>query len=132
MRIARAVVSGAAPVVDNLDVLLAVLDGIRSAGAGVEVRRRDPTERRMYAQIASSAVPAHAKTLLRDYVSPFTGASGAENPLVLAGARAVELRDRARLVPETVSPRTVAFNLRNCFTKTGVTSRGELAQLELG
>ncbi|HEX7535749.1 MAG TPA: AAA family ATPase [Dermatophilaceae bacterium] len=31
-----------------------------------------------------------------------------------------------------VSPRTVAFHLRNCFTKTGVTSRGELAQLELG
>ncbi len=31
-----------------------------------------------------------------------------------------------------ISPRTVAFHLRNCFTKTGVTSRGELAQLDLG
>ena len=31
-----------------------------------------------------------------------------------------------------ISPRTVAFHLRNCFIKTGVTSRGELAQLELG
>ncbi len=31
-----------------------------------------------------------------------------------------------------ISPRTVAFHLRNCCTKTGVTSRGELAQLELG
>jgi DNA-binding CsgD family transcriptional regulator len=31
-----------------------------------------------------------------------------------------------------ISPRTVAFHLRNCFTKTGVSSRGELAQLELG
>lgn len=30
-----------------------------------------------------------------------------------------------------VSPRTVAFHLRNCFAKTGVTSRGELAQLDL-
>jgi DNA-binding CsgD family transcriptional regulator len=27
-----------------------------------------------------------------------------------------------------ISPRTVAFHLRNCFTKAGVTSRGELAQ----
>jgi DNA-binding CsgD family transcriptional regulator len=30
-----------------------------------------------------------------------------------------------------ISHRTVAFHLRNCFTKTGVTSRGELAQLDL-
>jgi DNA-binding CsgD family transcriptional regulator len=31
-----------------------------------------------------------------------------------------------------VSPRTVEFHLRNLFTKTAVTSRGELARLDLG
>jgi DNA-binding CsgD family transcriptional regulator len=31
-----------------------------------------------------------------------------------------------------ISPRTVAFHLRNCFAKAGVTSRGELAQVEFG
>ena len=29
-----------------------------------------------------------------------------------------------------VSPRTVAFHLRNVFTKTGVASRAQLAQLD--
>ena len=31
-----------------------------------------------------------------------------------------------------VSPRTVAFHLRNVFTKLGISSRGELARLDLG
>jgi DNA-binding CsgD family transcriptional regulator len=31
-----------------------------------------------------------------------------------------------------VSPRTVAFHLRNVFTKRGISSRGELARLDLG
>ncbi len=46
--IARAVLSERYRFVDSLDVLLAVLDGIRSAGVDVEVRRCDLTERRLY------------------------------------------------------------------------------------
>jgi hypothetical protein len=71
--------------VDNLDVLLAVLDGIRTTGADVQVGRCDLTERRLYVQIHSPAVAAHAQRLLSGYVSPFTGVRGADNPLVYAG-----------------------------------------------
>lgn len=83
--VARAVLSSRYRFVDNLDVLLAVLDGIRSAGTEVKVGRCDLTERRMYVQISSPAVAAHAQALLAGYVSPFTGARGADNPLVFAG-----------------------------------------------
>ena len=31
-----------------------------------------------------------------------------------------------------VSPRTVAFHLRNVFAKLGISSRGELGRLDLG
>ena len=31
-----------------------------------------------------------------------------------------------------ISPRTVAFHLRNVFTKTGISSRGEIGRLNLG
>jgi DNA-binding CsgD family transcriptional regulator len=64
------------------------------------------------------------------------------DPSTLVDLTATELRI-AQLVSEGrsnkevaemcwVSPRTVAFHLRNVFAKTGVTSRGELARRDLG
>ena len=46
--------------------------------------RCDLTERRMYVQIASQSVAARPDAA-GGYVSPFTGARGADNPLVFAG-----------------------------------------------
>ena len=83
--IARAVLSDSYRFVDNLDVLMAVLDGVRAAGADIDVVGCDLTERRMYVRIRSTTVAAHAPELLRDYVSPFSGARGADNPVVFAG-----------------------------------------------
>ena len=64
------------------------------------------------------------------------------NPSTLTQLTPTELQ-MARLVSQGLtnkevaeqcwlSPRTVAFHLRNVFAKTGITSRSQLAQLDLG
>src|SRR5689334_15033545 len=49
--IARAFLSDAYRIVDNLDVLMAALDGIRQAGAPVTIDGCNLTERRMYVRV---------------------------------------------------------------------------------
>ena len=114
--IARAVLSGRYRFVDNLDVLLAVLDGIRSAGADVQVVRCDLTERRMYVQIASQSVAARAGTLLSGYVSPFTGARGTDNPTVFAGF--ILANSETGHGSFSITPRLVAQVCSNGYTIT--------------
>jgi hypothetical protein len=114
--IARAVLSGRYRFVDNLDVLLAVLDGIRSAGADVQVARCDLTERRMYVQIASQSVAARTETLLDGYVSPFTGARGTDNPVVFAGF--VLANSETGHGSFSITPRLVAQVCSNGYTIT--------------
>lgn len=81
----RGFLSDSFRIVDNLDVLMAALQGIREAGAQVEITEADLTESRMYVKVRSETVAAQAPQLLAGYTSPFTGARGAENPLVFAG-----------------------------------------------
>lgn len=88
--IARAFLSDKYRVIDNLDVLLSVLSGVKEAGVGAEVEKCDLTERRMRVRIKSPEIMAEAPTLLENYRSPFqgTGHGGetAENPhAVFAG-----------------------------------------------
>ena len=87
--VARAVLSDQYRMIDNLDVLTAALDGVRQAGTEVQINRCDLTERRMYVQVEAPAVAVAADALLHNYRSPFTGHSGADNPLVHAGFRIV-------------------------------------------
>lgn len=83
--ILRALLSDSFRIVDNLDVLLSVLAGIRDAGAQVEITAADLSERRMWVKVVSREVAAQAPQLLAHYRSPFTGALGADNPVVFAG-----------------------------------------------
>ena len=70
---ARALLSDSYKVIDNLDALMATLDGIRQAGADVEFDGLDLTERRLYARVVAPQVRAWAPVLLAGYRSPFGG-----------------------------------------------------------
>ena len=81
----RAVLSDSYLTIDNFDVLLAVLQGIRDAGHEVKIDRADLTDRRMIVHVQSETVAEAAPELLRGYRSPYSGNSGADNPLISAG-----------------------------------------------
>lgn len=83
--VARAFLSDSYKMIDHLDALTAVLDGVRKTGADVQVVNCDLTERNMYVKVAAQQVQVYARDLLKGYRSPFTGASGDENPVVFAG-----------------------------------------------
>ncbi|WP_181699027.1 hypothetical protein [Nocardia sp. GTS18] len=67
----RAFLSDRYGIIDNLDVLTAVLDGITAADADVEVRSCDLTESSMHCKVYSPSVSAMAPTFLRNYRNPF-------------------------------------------------------------
>lgn len=83
--VARAFLSDRYRILDNLDVLTALLEGVRDSGVETEITRCDLSERRMYVRIAAPAVAELAPELLAGYRSPFSGASGSDNPVVFAG-----------------------------------------------
>jgi hypothetical protein len=83
--VVRAFLSDGYKIIDNLDVLMAALDGVRNAGYPVTVDQCDLTDRRMYVRVVCEQVRTLAPVLLANYRSPFTGASGADNPVVFSG-----------------------------------------------
>jgi hypothetical protein len=113
---ARAFLSDGYKFIDNLDVLLAALDGVRASGVPVEVEGCDLTERRMYVRVVCEEVAALAPALLAGYRSPFTGASGAENPVVSAGF--IITNSETGCGAFTLMPRLVVQVCRNGMTIT--------------
>jgi hypothetical protein len=103
--VVRALLSNGYGVMDNLDALVAVLDGVAQAGVQVEVGRCDLTDRRLYVQLKAPAIAAHAPELLKGYRSPFNGQSGDALPVVFAGLilRNSEVGDGAwSLAPQVI------------------------------
>jgi hypothetical protein len=85
----RAFLSDRYRAIDNLDVLLATLTGVKRAGIGAEdlTIRCDLTDRRMHVRITSEAISANAEALVRSYRDPASGGTrtGRDYPLLFAG-----------------------------------------------
>jgi hypothetical protein len=114
--VARAFLSDGYKIIDNLDVLMAAFDGVRNAGFPVEIDGCDLTERRMYVRVVCEQVQVLAPALLAGYRSPFTGASGADNPVVFAGF--VITNSETGCGAFTLTPRLVVQVCRNGMTIT--------------
>ena len=123
---------------DTARVQLAYGEHLRRAGHRVDAREHLKKALDTFRDLAADPLAERAAAELR--------ASGAtarrRDPSTLVQLTPTELRV-AQLVSQGmsnkdvaalcwISPRTVAFHLRNVFSKTGVTSRGELAHLGPG
>lgn len=69
--IGRAFLSNSYSIMDNIDVLMSVLDGVRQAGVDVQIDGCDLSDRRMYVRVVCPEVKALAPTLLANYRSPW-------------------------------------------------------------
>ncbi|MFF4924327.1 DUF932 domain-containing protein [Kitasatospora sp. NPDC001261] len=112
----RAVLSDSYKMIDNFDVLVAALDGVRASGHGVKITGCDLTERRMIVRVESEHVAVHARQLLRGYRSPFNGQSGDELPIVSAGFVITNSEVGAGAL--TITPRIVFRVCENGLTLT--------------
>jgi hypothetical protein len=72
----RAALSPRYKIIDNLDVLLAIMEGLRQAGLQAIPDVSDLTDRRMHVRFSVPEIAAFAPHLLDGYRSPFDGPGG--------------------------------------------------------
>ncbi|AVZ70889.1 DUF932 domain-containing protein [Streptomyces lunaelactis] len=114
--VARAFLSDSYRLIDNFDLLLAALDGIRQSGHAAQVTGCDLTDRRMYVRVESDEVAVQARELLKGYRSPYTGQTGDELPLISAGF--VIRNSEVGAGAFTITPRAVVQVCTNGLTMT--------------
>ncbi len=71
--VVRAFLSDSYRTIDNFDVLLATLSGMKQAGIVDPIISADLTERRMVVKVTCPQIAVHAPELLKDYRNPFGG-----------------------------------------------------------
>lgn len=91
--VVRAFLSDSYRTIDNFDVLLAALSGMKKAGIVDPLISADLTERRMVVKVTCPQIAVHAPELLKDYRNPFGDgerALGAWTPDMVARAAGTE------------------------------------------
>lgn len=91
--VVRAFLSDSYRTIDNFDVLLASLHGMKRAGIEDPLIQADLTERRMVVKVTCPQIAVHAPELLKDYRNPFGDgerALGAWTPDMVARAAGTE------------------------------------------
>ena len=83
--VVRAFLSDTYRTIDNFDVLLASLKGMREAGVETPIIDADLTDRRMIVRVHVPEVSALAPVLLTGYRSPLGGQVKSTDPVVFAG-----------------------------------------------
>jgi hypothetical protein len=101
--------------IDNLEVMLTVIKGLKVAGFSSHVvRQADLTDDKMYLRISVPEITALAPGLLHGYTSPYGGARGADNPVVEAGI--VITNSETGGAAFTITPELVVQICRNGMT----------------
>ena len=122
---------------DRARVQLAYGEHLRRNQQRVEARRHLRAAHETFADLRATPLAERAADELRASGEtarrrdPSTLVDLTPMELKVAGLVSQGLSNKDVAAQCWISPRTVAFHLRNVFAKTGVTSRGELARLDL-
>lgn len=114
----RALLSDRFRPMDDLDTLLAALEGVRAAGVStsdLEITA-DRSERRMYVRIDAPGVNIEAPDLTDRYVDPRTGRRGSSFPVVSAGV--VIRNSDVGMGAWSIAPRITFLVCKNGMTRT--------------
>lgn len=113
--VARAFLSDQYMFIDHLDGLMAALAGIKDAGVDAQVTSANLSDRSMVVNLQAPEITALAPEFLGDYVSPFTGQTGRDLPVISAGLqiRNSEVGSGAY----TIVPRVVIEVCKNGMTR---------------
>lgn len=129
--IARAIMSDRYQVIDHLDALFAVLDGIRDTGLRVQVTAADLSEQKMRVKVEAPEITAAAPRFLERYRPPNGGNLGTPgheivNDLISAGL--VITNSETGGAAFQIAPQITVLVCRNGMTRT----RDAMRRVHLG